>query len=105
MQVKVHHWKLFVHDVRLPAGGLGGAWHLQTDKVGVEGDARVGSQRDEVVVPLALLELLLQVRAHLVDGAALWASRLLSWRGQHSRRCSLAARVDGWHGGERAAAA
>ena len=49
--------ELFVHDVRLPAGGLGGAWHLQTDKVGVEGDARVGSQRDEVVVPLALLEL------------------------------------------------
>ena len=45
--------ELFVHDVRLPAGGLGGAWHLQTDKVGVEGDARVGSQRDEVVVPLA----------------------------------------------------
>ena len=42
--------ELFVHDVRLPAGGLGGAWHLQTDKVGVEGDARVGSQRDEVVV-------------------------------------------------------
>ena len=104
MQVKVHHWsssyttfgsQLAASEVR----------HLQTDKVGVEGDARVGSQRDEVVVPLALLELLLQVRAHLVDGAALRASRLLSWRGQHSRRCSLAARVDGWHGGERAAAA
>ena len=54
--------ELIVHVVRLPAGGLAGAGHLQTDEVAVVGDARVGSQRDEVVVPLALLELLL-VRA------------------------------------------
>ena len=52
--------------------------HLQTGEVAVEGDARVGSERDQVVVPLAPLELLLQVRAHLVDGSALRASRLLS---------------------------
>ena len=49
--------ELIVHVVRLPAGGLAGAGHLQTDEVAVVGDARVGSQRDEVVVPLALLEL------------------------------------------------
>ena len=50
--------ELIVHLVRLPAGGLAGAGHLQTDEVAVAGDARVGSQRDQVVVPLAPLELL-----------------------------------------------
>ena len=59
MQVKVHHWSssYTTFGSQLAASDVGGAWHLQTDKVGVEGDARVGSQRDEVVVPLALLEL------------------------------------------------
>ena len=37
--------ELIVHVVRLPAGGLAGAGHLQTDEVAVVGDARVGSQR------------------------------------------------------------
>ena len=59
--------ELIVHVVRLPAGGLAGAGHLQTDEVAVVGDARVGSQRDEVVVPLALLELLLQDLPSLRD--------------------------------------
>ena len=59
--------ELIVHVVRLPAGGLAGAGHLQTDEVVVVGDARVGSQRDEVVVPLALLELLLQDLPSLRD--------------------------------------
>ena len=54
MQDKVHHWSssCTTFAVRLPAGGLAGAGHLQTDEVAVVGDARVGSQRDEVVVDL-----------------------------------------------------
>ena len=97
--------ELIVHVVRLPAGGLAGAGHLQTDEVAVVGDARVGSQRDEVVVPLALLSCCCRYALTSSTGPRSGRAGCLAGEASTAGAARLPPGVGGWHGGERAAAA